>query len=304
MKGLADSRAPEYVPPLLMRRFAPLFATPLLLGAGLVGLAVLAGSLAGCEGEPPKTALGYTDSAKHAYDLAMEQFNAHDWLLAENALREVKRKYSYSKYARLAELRLADLDFLQEKYPEAIHGYKDFIHTHRSDSDDITYAREKIAEAMVAEIPESALLPASEERDQATVVDAYKELKSYLADYPTAKEAPKMRALLSQVTARLVRHELYVARYYAHLDNPDATIARIRYAMTNYALGGGPSAGGTNESADLEAESLILLGETYLRMHKWTEARDAFQSILQRYSESSFVVPARNYLATLASRGV
>ncbi len=294
--GLAGSPAPGYLRALPMRRLA----LPFVL------LAALACGVSACEGEPPKTALGYTDSAKHAYDLAMEQFNAHDWLLAENALREVKRKYSYSKYARLAELRLADLDFLQEKWPEAIHGYKDFIHAHRSDAEDITYARGKIAEAMVNEIPESALLPASEERDQATVVDAYKELKSYIADYPSAKEASKMRVLLSAVTARLVRHELYVARYYAHLDNPDATIARIRYAMTNYALGGaaGTQAGGTNESADLEAEALILLGETYLRLHKWSDAREAFQSVLQHYSDSSLVVSARNYLASMASRGV
>jgi outer membrane protein assembly factor BamD len=288
-----------------MRRLAPRFVLLAAL-ACCASLGALAG-LTGCEGEPPKTALGYTDSAKHAYDLAMEQFNAHDWLLAENALREVKRKYSYSKYARLAELRLADLDFLQEKWPEAIHGYKDFIHAHRSDADDIAYARGKIAEAMVKEIPESALLPASEERDQATVVDAYKELKSYIADYPTAKETPQMRALLSAVTARLVRHEIYVARYYAHLDNPDATIARIRYAMTNYALGGGPASsgvGGTNESADLEAEALILLGETYLRMHRWSDAREAFQSVVAHYSDSSLVVSARNYLASMASRGV
>ncbi len=280
-------------------------APRIVLLAALVGLVgALAFAQLGCEGEPPKTALGYTDSAKHAYDLAMEQFNAHDWLQAENALREVKRKYSYSKYARLAELRLADLDLLQEKYPEAIHGYKDFIHAHRSDAEEIAYARGKIAEAMCAEIPDSALLPASEERDQASVVDAYKELKSYIADYPDAKEAPHMRTLLSSVTGRLVRHELYVARYYAHLDNLDAAVARIQYAMANYALGSGAHGGGTNESVDLEAEALLLLGETYMRKHKWPEARAAFEAIVHSYADSSLVIPARNYLASLAGRGV
>ncbi|MDP9002737.1 MAG: outer membrane protein assembly factor BamD, partial [Myxococcota bacterium] len=183
--------------------------------------------LSACETSQPKTALGYTEDAKRAYDEAMEHYRAHEWIDAETLLREVKRKYSYSKYARQAELRIADANYEQEKYADAIRGYKDFIHAHRSDADDVAYARSRIAEATYAEIPESFLMPAAEERDQAAVVDAYKELKSFLADYPDAKESTRMRELLGQVLARLVRHELYVARYYLDKDNYDATLSRV-----------------------------------------------------------------------------
>ncbi len=176
-------------------------------------LLALAG-LAACENEQPKTVLGYTEDAKRAYDAAMEQFRAHNWIDAQTQMREVKRKYSYSKFARLAELRVADADYEQEKFADAIREYKDFIHAHRSDAEDVAYARSRMAEATYAEIPESFLMPAAEERDQAAVVDSYKELKSYLSDYPEAKQAPRIRELLAQVTARLIRHELYVARFY------------------------------------------------------------------------------------------
>jgi outer membrane protein assembly factor BamD len=303
--GLAESAPRGYVRARPMRPVDVRFFLPRLMGRGLglLLLSLVLVALSACEGPPVKAALGYTDSAKHAYDLAMEHFTAHEWIQAENAMREIKRKYSYSKYARLAELRLADADLLQEKYPEAIHGYKDFMHAHRADAEDIAYARGKIAEAMCAEIPDSALLPAQEERDQASVVDAYKELKSYLADYPEAKNTPHLRTLLSQVTARLVRHELYVARFYAHRDNFDAAIARVRYALANYAVGAGPH-GSATESGDLEAEALLLLGETYMRVHKWADARTAFESILRSYSESSLAVPARNYLASMKGPGV
>ncbi len=195
---------------------------------------LLAAATPACEGEGPKTALGYTEDAKRAYDAAMQEYNAHNWLEAQAMLREVKRKYSYSKYARQAELRIADADLTQEKFSDAIREYKDFVHAHRSDTEDVEYARSKIAEATIGEIPESFLLPASEERDQATVVDAYQELKSYLADYPDAKQAAHMRELLAQVVARLVRHELYVARFYLGRDNYDAAVARIQYALRNY----------------------------------------------------------------------
>ncbi len=259
--------------------------------------------LAACEGEPPKTALGYTEDAKRAYDDAMEQFKAHNWIEAQNRFHEVKRKYSYSKYARQAELRIADADFEQEKYSDAIREFKDFIHAHRSDPDDLAYARARMAEATYAEIPESFLMPAAEERDQASVVDAYKELKSYLADYPDSKPSARVRELLAQVLARLVRHELYVARYYLDKDNYDATVARITYALRSYAAGLESLKTGAEQPSDLEAEALLLLGQTYLKMHQWNDARRAFESVVHAAPRSPLVTQALSYLAYLKQRG-
>jgi outer membrane protein assembly factor BamD len=257
---------------------------------------LLLAGLPACGGEGPKTALGYTEDARRAYEAAMQEFNSHNWLEAQTLMREVKRKYSYSKYARLAELRIADADIEQEKFAEAIREYKDFVHAHRSDTEDVAYARSKIAEATYAEIPESFLLPASEERDQASVVDAYKELKGYLADYPDSKQSPHMRELLGQVVARLVRHELYVARFYLGKDNYDAAVARIQYALRNYSTALEGPKGAAVATATLEPEALLLLGTTYLRMHKWHDARQAFETIVKDFSTSPMAVPARNFL--------
>jgi outer membrane protein assembly factor BamD len=266
-------------------------------------LALLVAATSACEGEGPKTALGYSEDAKRAYDVAMQEYNAHNWLEAQMLLREVKRKYSYSKYARMAELRIADADLAQEKFSDAIREYKDFVHQHRADTEDVEYARSKIAEATVGEIPESFLLPASEERDQATVVDAYKELKSYIADYPESKLTPHMRELLAQVVGRLVRHELYVARFYLNRDNYEGAVARIQYALRNYGASmEGPSAAAAG-TGDLEAEALLLLGTVYLKMEKWEDARHAFQAILKDYPNSPRSVAARNYLEYLKRQG-
>ncbi len=279
------------------RRHAAVLALSALLACAGVGAL-----LGGCAGEGPKTALGYTEDAKRAYDAAMESYNAHDWIQAQTLLREVKRKYSYSKYARMAELRIADADFEQEKYSDAIREYKDFIHAHRSDADDVAYARARIAESTFSEIPEGSLIGAPEERDQASVVDAYKELNSYLSDYPDSKQTGHVRELLGQVVARLVRHELYVARFYLSKDNYEAAIARIQYALHNYAPGSEMRMGVTPES-DLDAEALLLLGKTYLKMHKWSDARQAFETIVHAHSQSPLVIPARDYLQHLSEQG-
>ncbi|MBL8610992.1 MAG: tetratricopeptide repeat protein [Myxococcales bacterium] len=301
----------------------------------LLPLALLAGApllLAGCEKEEPKTALTYTQDAKRAYEAAMEEFDAHNWIDAQNSMREVKRKYSYSRYAKLAELRIADADFEQEKFAEAIREYRQFVHDHRSDPEEVAYARSRIAEAQYKQISDSFLLPTGDERDQASVLDAYKELRGYLHDYPEAKRSKEMRELLADVTARLIRHELYAARFYLARDNYDAAIMRIEYALRNFTTakvslastdpppradgrrpdGARPSrraavpAPPTDADAldsGLEAEALLLLGETYLKMKKIPEATAAFKAIQTDYPKSGLVLQAERYLAYLKERG-
>jgi outer membrane protein assembly factor BamD len=162
----------------------------------------------GCDKPEARTALSYTADAKRAYDEGMKEFDSHNWIESQALFREVKRKYHYSKYAKLAELRIADADFAQEKYAEAIRGYRQFVHDHRSDPEEVAFARSRIAEAQYNQISESFLLPTADERDQAVILDAFKELKGYVHDYPNSKESAKIKELLADVTARLMRHEL------------------------------------------------------------------------------------------------
>jgi outer membrane protein assembly factor BamD len=270
----------------------------------VVVAATAVSALAGCPNQESKTALGYTADAKRAYEAALAEFNAHNWLEAQNLMREVKRKYSYSKYARLAELRIADADFAQDKFADSIRGYRQFVHDHRSDEEEVAYARSRIAEAQYKEIGDSFLLPTGEERDQAVIMDAFKELRGFVHDYPNGPETPHVRELLADVTARLVRHELYVARFYLQRDNYDAAIARIHYALRNFSAGLTAPRGEGVPDSGLEPEALLLLGETYLKMHKWTDARESFSVLLTRYGRSALTIQAQGYLDYMKDRGV
>ena len=276
------------------------------LAASLAFSAVMLAGVAACERAEPRTALSYTADAKKAYEEAKVEFDSHNWIESQALFREVKRKYSYSKYARLAELRIADADYEQEKFAEAIRGYRQFVHDHRSDVDEVSYARSRVAEAQYSQISESFLLPTADERDQAVIIDAFKELKSYVHDYPNAKESQKIRELLADVTARLMRHELYVARFYLRLDNFEAAVLRVQYAMRTFAGGPNTRAAQPGEIVDsgLEAEALLLLGEVYLKMHKFDDARESFNVLLQDYPRSPLIVQASNYLAYMKERGV
>jgi outer membrane protein assembly factor BamD len=296
-----------------------LFMNPSTRAAALaLGVAFTFACVA-CETPPPKTSLNYTADAKKSYEDAMQEFAAHNWIQSQTLFREVKRKYSYSKYARLAELRIADADFEQEKFAEAIHEFKDFVHDHRSDVEEISYARSRIAEAEYKQINDSFILPAVEERDQEATADAYKELKSFLHDYPEAKESHHICDLLDDVTIRLVRHEMYVAKFYLNKNNFDAAVFRLQYALRNYVsdvkcsrspsrlppgIPERPQEAVKDTDFGLVPDALLLLGETFLKMHRYTDARTAFDALLTRFPDSGLVIPAKNHLGDMQKKGV
>ena len=269
----------------------------------LAALALLAPA-PGCEETPPpKTGLTYTANAQRAYEAAMKEFNAHNWAESQPLFQEVKRKYSYTKQARLAELRIADADFEQEKFAEALRGYKQFIKDHHADTENVEYARARVAETNYKQISDSFLLPSADERDQGAIQDAYTDLTAFLKEYPTSKQTPHACSLFEDVTARLVRHELYVARFYLARDNFEAAVNRVQYAMRHYAGNEVCPPGRADHTKPENAfglvpDALLLLGETYLRMHRPDDARNAFQALITGFPQSELVVQAKKYLGS------
>jgi outer membrane protein assembly factor BamD len=271
----------------------------------LVFCAVVGTSLACDAPLPAASPLTYTADAKRAFEAAQALYEAHDWIGAEAQMREIMRKYRYSRHGTMAELRLADIAFEQDKFAEAIVGYRKFIETHRTHEADTIYARSRIAEAEFRQVPDSFVLSTAEERDQGGALDAYKEARSFLEDYPTSKESETVRQLYQSLTDRLIRHELYVAKFYLDRENYDAAVIRIKYALGNYG-GGGTRISGAKAllvpSGSLEGEALVLLGEVYLRMHKFEEARRAFETVLEQFASTGHVVAARTHLDRMAKR--
>jgi len=251
----------------------------------------LALALSGCDfeiGTPRRAELTYTEDARAAYNEAMSSFRSKEWDDARALFAEVKKLFPYSRYARLAELRLADVDFEQEKYAEAISGYREFIQSHKGDRD-IEYARYRMSKALFLDIDDTLLLPPAEERDQATTLEAYKEIRGFLREFPRSRYRSDALYMFEVVTGRLVRHELYVARYYLRQDMFEATVARIDYALKSF------------PESTLIPEALVLKGETLMKMHKFDEAREVFELVVNEYG-GAFAGPAKRFLAEIGQR--
>ncbi len=262
-----------------------------VLAATLTATALL--TLAACTpSKPPDSgeALQYTEHARLAYQQALQTFFDKDWEAATEQFKEIKRKYGQSRYGRLAELRLADIAFEQDKLAEAVGAYKGFVQAHRNDPD-VSYAQYRVCKALFLQVSEALLLPPQEERDQANVREAYIELRRFRKEHPQSKHTPEIAYMLETVTGRLVRHELYVARFYLNEDNFEAAVSRVQYALRNF------------DGSGLEPEAIVLLGETYLKMKKNQEAREAFRRVLASYPESPFSTPAKKFLQHMDATG-
>jgi outer membrane protein assembly factor BamD len=266
-----------------MRTFRTL---PRLLAIG--ALAVCAAPLAGCDKDShANTPLDYSENAKRDYDAAMQAFDDKNWEGANQMMNEVRRKYGYSRYARLAELRLADANYQQEKFAEATAGYKAFIHDYPNDPE-IPYARYQVTLTQYNAVSQSFLLPALEERDLASVNDAHASIRAFLSDYPNSDHAPELAYMQAVVTGLLARHELYVARFYLDRGNFKAAIARIQYGLHSF------------KDSGLEPEGMVLLAEVYMKQKERQKAREVLQGVLSQYPNSPFTVPAKHFLGELA----
>ncbi len=258
-------------------------SAPSLVVAALV-LGIGAGSL-GCDSfeiGARHATLTYTDDARAGYEEAMTAFRDRNWEDARALLAEVRRLFPYTRYARLAELRLADVDFEQEKFSDAISGYREFAQNHKNDPD-VEYSRYRLTKALFADIDDTILLPPAEERDQATTAEAYKELRSFLREFSKSRYRSDVAYMLDVVTGRMARHELYVARYYLKNDNFDAAVARIDFALKTY------------PGSSLTPEALVLKGETLMKQKRLADARAVFERVVKEFT-GPFLPTARRFL--------
>lgn len=228
--------------------------------------------------------LKYGDAAQNLYTEALEDFYSDDCIDAEPIFRQVRRQYPYSRFASLAELRIADCLYMEGKYVEAIQAYEQFVR-HRPSHVEVPFARFRVAECHYEQIPsEWFLTPPAYERDQMPAQETLRHSQRFIVDYPKDPHTPKAKRLAKEAAGLLAQHELYVAKFYLDRDEPKAAVARLRTLLRSY------------PESDLIPEALFILGETYLEMKQARKAYKAFRQLLQQYPNSEYADDAREHI--------
>lgn len=268
-----------------------MIAKKLLLVVALFG-AGLAGS--GCGGKAAGTgSVEYSVSAQKNYDRGVKELENKDWIAAAKYFGFIKTRFPYSKYAVLAELRIADAQFGAEQYLEAIDSYRLFIKFHPTHEMVANgYASFKIGEGYYKQLSgDFWMFPPSFEKDQSSTEDAINELKGFLDKYPESPYRDKAKEIIAQVGKKLADHEWYVARYYWDRGKPMGTVIRLRRLLERY------------RGVGYDEDALWLLGRAYVANRMPDRARGVWQELVTKYPRSSHVGEAKVALAELSGSG-
>lgn len=255
-------------------------------------LLVALGCAAACGAKTGTGSVDYSVSAQKNYEKGLKELENKDWVAASKYFGFIKSRFPYSKYAVLAELRLADAEFGAEQYLEAIDSYRLFIKFHPTHEMVANgYASFRIGEAYFKQLPSDFwLFPPSFEKDQSSTEDAATELKSFLDKYPDSPYRKKAQDIVTKVGKRLADHEWYVARYYWDRGKPMGTVLRLRRLLENY------------RGVGYDVEALWLLGRAYVAVSMPDRAKLTWTELVQKHPKSDRAGDARGALASLPAK--
>ena len=185
----------------------------LLISGGLTGCGCLFG---------PKE----TDTAEELAEKGMEYFDDEDYYDALKAFTTLKERYPYSRYAILAELKVADAHFHRREYAEAIAAYGEFLQLHPK-NDAIPYVMFQIGECYYKQL-------LSEDRDQTPTRQAIAAFQRLLKEQPNSTYADTARERIQECRKLLAKHELYVAKFYFKSKLYEAALGRFESVLERY----------------------------------------------------------------------
>jgi len=257
--------------------------------AALALALAIAPAVGACGGKNGPSAVDYSVSAQKNYDRGLRQLDQHDWAAAAKYFAFIRSRFPYSKFAVLAELRLADAQFGAEQYIQAVDSYRLFSRLHPTHEMVANgYASLRVAEAYYKQLPgDMWILPPSYEKDQTSIEEAEDELRSFLDKFPDSPFRKRGQELVLRVSKRLAEHEWYVARYYWDRGKPTATVLRLRRLLERY-----PDTG-------YDVPALWLLGRAYAKTDLPDRARETWSQLIARFPKSKQADDAKTAIARL-----
>ncbi len=166
---------------------------------------------------------------KGVQELAYEGSNAFvagDYKDAIKAYTDLKDWYPFSKYAILAELKIADSHFHLEQYDEAIMAYEEFEKMHPK-NDAVPYVIYQTGLCWFNQID-------TVDRDNTPAKNSMIQFNRLLNQFPSNEYAQKAKPLIKTCLENLSGHELYVANWYMKTKKYASALKRYEYIVEHY----------------------------------------------------------------------
>jgi outer membrane protein assembly factor BamD len=194
---------------------------------------------------------GKSKNEKQAFELIQDGVEYYDSGRYKQALanfEQLKNWYPFSKYAILAELKIADAHYHLNQYPEAIVAYEEFERLHPR-NEAIPYVVYQIGMCHFEQMD-------AIDRDQTPALKALEVFRRLVQQFPDDPHAQLARSHIVVCMQSITGHELYVGRFYFKAKNYKAAMQRFLTVVTQY-----PDVGGHYEALSYIAKCKAYLTE-------------------------------------------
>lgn len=161
------------------------------------------------------------------YKDAQDDVESDRYQSAIEKFRTLRNKFPYSKYAVEAQLRLADVYFMQDNFIEAAAAYELFKDLHPK-HEKASYALFRASKSFYLDSP------SNEARDLSSLVKAQDSYNEYVRLFPSSPEADEARKDLLAVRNKLADKELYIARFYQKRESAVSARNRLEKLVALY----------------------------------------------------------------------
>lgn len=166
---------------------------------------------------------------KTADQLAAEASSAFmrgKYKAAITAYTDLKDWYPFSRYAILAELKIADAHFHLEEYLQAIAAYEQFENLHPR-NEAIPYVINQIGLSWFNQMD-------TVDRDITAAKNAMAQFKRLMEQFPESEYAREAPERIQACIDKIAGHELYVAKFLMKTGQYQAALKRFEYIVEYY----------------------------------------------------------------------
>jgi outer membrane protein assembly factor BamD len=175
-----------------------------------------------------------------------ELVESNRYILALERLQELKNRHPYSPQAIDAQLRMADIYFLQENFSEAAATYEAFRDLHPKHAK-VRYSMYRAGLSYYSDIPDLRA------RDLTPAFKAQDAFREFLNQFPEGEFVADAKAKLSETRNAIAEKELYVANFYFRKDDWESAKGRYSKIISFYS--------DTNSFAEAEKKLKIVEGK-------------------------------------------
>lgn len=218
------------------------------------------------------------NTAEGAFALAQKFEKEERYEEAITYYTEVKNKFPYSRFAVESELKIADIEFARENFPEAEGAYKLFkeFHPNHAKSDYVTY---QLGLSVFSQLPPTI------DRDLALATAAIDHFEKVISNYPASEYVAKATEYKGKAQKMLAEKADYVANFYYIREKWQSALGRYEDLMRNY-----PNMG-------YELKAIYRATISAYKIKDMDRAKSYFKRLLAEFPKSKELEQARAELS-------